>query len=81
MLFRANSEAAFANIQLWSALGSIIAFSYQSHLCLPPKLYLQAAVLVTGMVGYGIVEIIEHRKKKGDGSADAYGTICCREYL
>ncbi|XP_075122708.1 protein unc-93 homolog A-like isoform X2 [Leptodactylus fuscus] len=62
VLFEKNKEAAFANFSLWESLGFAIAFGYSSFLCVYVKLYILLCVIVVGILLYGAVEYIEHRK-------------------
>ncbi|KAK7571793.1 hypothetical protein V9T40_014265 [Parthenolecanium corni] len=56
-LFRRNKEAAFSNFRLWESFGFVIAYTYSTHLCEKPKLYVMGCVLVVGFIGYIIVEV------------------------
>ncbi|XP_056419315.1 protein unc-93 homolog A-like [Hyla sarda] len=62
VLFEKNKEAAFANFSLWESLGFAIAFGFSSFLCVYIKLYILMCVVVVGILLYGAVEYIEHRK-------------------
>ncbi|XP_014290351.1 UNC93-like protein isoform X2 [Halyomorpha halys] len=62
-LFRRNKEAAFSNYRLWESAGFVIAYAYSTHLCARMKLYVMLAVLIIGVAGYCIVEILHKRKK------------------
>ena len=64
VLFKDNSEAAFANLKVWHSVGLIMAFGYQSHLCLPIKVYILLGSLVVAMVGYMTVEVTEWRQRR-----------------
>ncbi|KAL0116817.1 hypothetical protein PUN28_010026 [Cardiocondyla obscurior] len=63
-LFRRNKEAAFSNYRLWESAGFVIAYAYSTHLCARMKLYVMLTVLVTGTVGYIIVELLHRRKQR-----------------
>lgn len=63
VLFKDNGEAAFSNYRVWESFGFIFAFGYQSHLCLNIKAYILVSVLGLGLIGYGIVEYIEWKKR------------------
>ena len=41
-----------------------MAFGYQSHLCLPIKVYILLGSLVVAMVGYMTVEVTEWRQRR-----------------
>ncbi|XP_067930368.1 protein unc-93 homolog A-like isoform X2 [Watersipora subatra] len=56
IIFKENSEAAFANNVLWQSVGFILACSYQSECCLAVKVYILLAYLCLGMAGYYTVE-------------------------
>ncbi|XP_076469835.1 UNC93-like protein isoform X2 [Babylonia areolata] len=62
-LFTENTEAAFANYRLWESTGFVMTYAYQNSLKTAYKLYICLAFLVTGMLGYAIVEITEKRKQ------------------
>ena len=68
VLFKDNGEAAFSNYRLWESIGFIVAFAYQSHLCLPIKAYILLAVLALGIAGYSIVEYIEWKKRRNSAN-------------
>lgn len=62
VLFRRNKEAAFSNYRLWEGAGFVVAYAYSTHLCARMKLYVMMVVLLIGVVGYIIVEILHKRK-------------------
>ena len=64
MIFSKELEAAFANFHMWDSLGVIIVFGYSAELCTSVKLYIATSILVTGAVGYYMVEYLQHRKSK-----------------
>ncbi|XP_070201105.1 UNC93-like protein [Littorina saxatilis] len=61
-IFAENTEAAFANYRLWESLGFAMSFWYHAMLTIRSKLYICIAFLLTGMVGYAVVEVTERRK-------------------
>lgn len=63
-LFRRNKEAAFSNYRLWESAGFVIAYAYSTHLCARMKLYVLLTVLITGTIGYIIVELLHRRKQR-----------------
>ncbi|XP_050447721.1 UNC93-like protein [Cataglyphis hispanica] len=63
-LFRRNKEAAFSNYRLWESAGFVIAYAYSTHLCARMKLYVMLTVLITGTMGYIIVELLHRRKQR-----------------
>ncbi|XP_070169963.1 UNC93-like protein [Polyergus mexicanus] len=63
-LFRRNKEAAFSNYRLWESAGFVIAYAYSTHLCARMKLYVMLTVLITGTIGYIIVELLHRRKQR-----------------
>ncbi|XP_011252242.1 UNC93-like protein [Camponotus floridanus] len=63
-LFRRNKEAAFSNYRLWESAGFVIAYAYSTHLCARMKLYVMLTVLITGSIGYIIVELLHRRKQR-----------------
>lgn len=63
-LFRRNKEAAFSNYRLWESVGFVIAYAYSTHLRARMKLYVLMAVLLAGVAGYVIVEILQLRKRR-----------------
>ncbi|XP_014661790.1 PREDICTED: protein unc-93 homolog A-like [Priapulus caudatus] len=58
--FPDSTAAAFSNYRLWESLGFLMTFAYGNFLCVSVKLYVVLAFLLTGMAGYGAVEI-RHR--------------------
>ena len=63
-LFPTNQEPAFSNYRLWESLGFVIAFAYSDYLCVSAKLYILLAMLVVAISLYGVIEFMEHKKKK-----------------
>ncbi|XP_018669845.2 protein unc-93 homolog A-like [Ciona intestinalis] len=63
VLFVGNQEASFANYRLWESLGFVIAFAYQTFICVEYKLYVLLSVLVVGMSLYSYVEFTERRNR------------------
>ena len=57
LLFPKDVEAAFSNHRLWQSVGFIVSFSIQNYLCTDVKIYICLALLVTGMILYGIAEV------------------------
>ena len=64
VIFPAEEEAAFSNYRLWESIGFIIAYAYSTFICVDAKLYVLIGVLATGMTGYLIIEVREHRQSK-----------------
>lgn len=64
VIFPAEEEAAFSNYRLWESLGFAIAFAYSKGLCANAKLYVLLGVLISGMIGYLIIEFKERKTKK-----------------
>lgn len=56
VLFEKNEEAAYSNYRLWESAGFIVAFAYNTFICMTVKLSVLAAVLTAGMAGYLAVE-------------------------
>ncbi|KAK0090079.1 hypothetical protein PV325_003534 [Microctonus aethiopoides] len=56
ILFPGMEEAAYSNFRLWEATGSVVAYGYSPYLCTSTKLYVLIIILITGVVGYGIIE-------------------------
>ena len=63
-IFADESEAAFSNYRMWESIGFIIAFAYSFELCTSVKLYVITSVLVTGWIGFAIVEYMIRQDKK-----------------
>lgn len=63
VLFVKNKEAAFANYRLWESLGFVIAFGYSTFLCVSVKEYIVLAVLIVGIILYGVVEYTERNNQ------------------
>ena len=61
-LFTEDREAAFANYHLWETLGFLMAMGYQNTLKTKYKLCVSLVFLLTGMLGYALLEILEARK-------------------
>jgi hypothetical protein len=57
-LFSETREAGFSNAGLWLSIGFIIVYLNVNMLCMATKLYLYIGLLLVGMAGYVIVEII-----------------------
>ncbi|KAG6458073.1 UNC93-like protein [Manduca sexta] len=64
VLFRRNKEAAFSNFRLWESAGFVVAYAYSTHLCARMKLYVMMVVLLIGVAGYIVVEILHKRKAR-----------------
>ncbi|MBQ5154058.1 hypothetical protein EGM85_12460, partial [Macrococcus caseolyticus] len=64
VLFRRNKEAAFSNYRLWESAGFVIAYAYSTHLCARMKLYVMMVMLLIGVAGYIVVEILHKRKAR-----------------
>ncbi|XP_076470259.1 UNC93-like protein isoform X2 [Babylonia areolata] len=63
-LFKEDIVAAFANYRLWESIGFAgMIYYYSNSMKTAYKLYICLAFLVTGMLGYAIVEITEKRKQ------------------
>ena len=56
MLFSDSSEAAFSNYRMWESVGFIMSLSYSPFLCVYRKIHILLACLITGLVGYFVVE-------------------------
>ena len=54
--FPNEESASFSNYRLWESLGFVIAYVYGNRICVDAKLCVIAAFLVTGMIGYLVVE-------------------------
>ena len=65
-IFAGNEEAAFSNYRLWESLGFIIAYAYSSYICVDTKLYVLLGILISGMLGYFIVEFLQRKKSNKD---------------
>ena len=65
VLFASDEEAAFSNYRLWESSGFVLAFITQAcGVCVFPKIILTIVSLSIGMVGYLIVEYLEHKKSQ-----------------
>lgn len=62
VLFANDEEAAFSNYRLWESVGFIIAYTLQNTICIEVKLYILLAIIITGMIGYFLIEIMERKK-------------------
>ncbi|XP_076470843.1 protein unc-93 homolog A-like [Babylonia areolata] len=61
-LFTDNSEAAFSNYRLWESIGFGLIYAIQHNTRTINKLYICIIFLLTGMLGFGTVGVIEKRK-------------------
>ncbi|ODN04684.1 UNC93-like protein [Orchesella cincta] len=64
VLFPQDEEPSFSNYRLWESLGFIIAYVFSNILCVKIKLYILLAVIIVGMLGYFVIEILERKKSK-----------------
>lgn len=69
VIFPDDKEAAFSNQRLWKSIAYTIAFSYSNFLCVDVKLYILMSVLVTGSVGYIVIEVLEYKKSKKESKS------------
>ncbi|KAG8236874.1 hypothetical protein J437_LFUL016430 [Ladona fulva] len=79
-LFRRNKEAAFSNFRLWESVGFVVAYAYSTHLCARMKLYVMAVVLVTGVLGYVMVEYLHLRLLRKRARKEALATALNSPY-
>ena len=49
---------------MWEAVGNIVAYGYSASLCVSTKLYIAFGIMLSGSVGYYVVEYTEFRKTK-----------------
>ncbi|XP_039251352.2 protein unc-93 homolog A-like [Styela clava] len=70
VLFFNRQEESFANYRLWESIGFVIAFAYQSFICVYIKLYVLLSFLIVGMSLYLAVEFLEKRRDKNPTAAD-----------
>uniref|UniRef100_A0A182QVN0 UNC93-like protein n=1 Tax=Anopheles farauti TaxID=69004 RepID=A0A182QVN0_9DIPT len=68
ILFPGNEEAAFSNFRLWEACGSVIMYSASSFFPTFHKLLFVLGMMIVGTIGYGTIELMEHRAKRIDSS-------------
>uniref|UniRef100_A0A182MYP9 UNC93-like protein n=1 Tax=Anopheles dirus TaxID=7168 RepID=A0A182MYP9_9DIPT len=66
ILFPGNEEAAFSNFRLWEACGSVIMYSASSFFPTFHKLLFVLGMMIVGTIGYGSIELMEHRAKRID---------------
>ena len=64
VLFENDEEAAFSNYRLWESSGFILAFILQNMVCISTKLWFVLVILLSGMLGYLIIEANEWAKNK-----------------
>lgn len=60
VVFRENIEVAYSNLNLWTYIGSMMVLGWSHFLCMDVKMYILFGMMVTGYVGYIILEIIIH---------------------
>ena len=63
-LFTENIAAAFANYRLWESIGFVMTYGYQNSMKTKKKVYVCMAFLISGMLGYAIVEFMERKKQR-----------------
>ena len=61
LLFANQREAAFASLRMYESLGFVIAFAYAQFICLDIKIIITGVLLVFGLIGYVMMEIIHKR--------------------
>ncbi|XP_068088006.1 protein unc-93 homolog A-like isoform X2 [Hyperolius riggenbachi] len=59
VLFDDHKEAGFANYRLWESLGFVVAYGYNTFLCVSVKLYILLSVLFLGITLFAVVEYRE----------------------
>jgi len=64
VLFENDEEAAFSNYRLWESSGFILAFILQNLVCISTKLWFVLIILLSGMLGYLVIEANEWAKSK-----------------
>lgn len=64
ILFPGNEEAAFSNFRFLESIGSVVAYAISPLLCMHIKLWLLIALIVTGLLGYTLVEHLERRRTR-----------------
>ena len=64
VLFENDEEAAFSNYRLWESSGFILAFILQNLVCISTKLWFVLVILLSGMLGYLVIEANEWAKNK-----------------
>ncbi|KAL5287649.1 hypothetical protein ACFFRR_008509 [Megaselia abdita] len=63
ILFPGKEIAAFSNFRLWESTGSVIGYAISSVFCTSTKLRWLMSLMTVGMVGYGVIEFMEHKAK------------------
>ncbi len=74
VLFESEEEAAFSNYRLWESLGFIFAYILQTQVCIYSKLWVILFVLLSGMLGYLVIEAREFKMKKARSSQEEQTT-------
>ena len=63
-LFTGDDTApGFSNYRLWESLGFVLAYVFQTYLCVDVKLWILVGFLTAGMAGYLVVEVGERGKR------------------
>ena len=57
-------ESAFSNFRLWESLGFVIAYIYTPRIRIKYAHVILLVVLTVSMVCYGIIDLMERRRKK-----------------
>ncbi|XP_039250453.2 protein unc-93 homolog A-like [Styela clava] len=70
VLFFDRQEESFSNYKLWESIGFVVAFAYQSYVCVYVKLYVLLSFLIVGMSLYLAVELLERKRKMNQKSAN-----------
>lgn len=64
ILFPGNEEAAFSNFRFIESIGSVVAYAISPLLCMRLKLWIMIGIVLTGMSGYSLVELMERRSAR-----------------
>ena len=62
--FSDNTAPAFANNLLWWCLGLAVGSGYSNALCTGTKIAILFGMLIIGMTGYLIAELVDRKEKK-----------------
>ncbi|XP_045110414.1 UNC93-like protein [Portunus trituberculatus] len=71
VIFPGKAEAAFSNYRLWESIGFIISFATSSLICIKAKIIILFVFIISGMIGYFVIEVTEKRgglKKDNNGN-------------
>ena len=58
-----EANGGFSNYRLWESMGFLIAYILQTQVCVYSKLWVLVVMLISGLIGYLIVEYLVRKEK------------------